>query len=141
MKVKEIINLINSSNISSLGEAEDLLDDTAKLVAKDLEIERYKWFGVATNVYEVEDALTAILASMDKNALPTIKEFLYNHSYLNKEKPIEGLTEKFYNYLISHCKRNVEKNKDTRPWELIYHEHRIFLELLERVGRNFIERK
>ena len=88
-----------------------------------------------------EDALTAILASMDKNALPTIKEFLNNHSYLNKEKPIEGLTEKFYNYLISHCKRNVEKNKDTRPWELIYHEHRIFLELLERVGRNFIERK
>ena len=39
------------------------------------------------------------------------------------------------------AKRNVEKNKDTRPWELIYHEHRIFLELLERVGRNFIERK
>lgn len=27
-----------------------------------------------------EDALTAILASMDKNALPTIKEFLNNHS-------------------------------------------------------------
>lgn len=58
-----------------------------------------------------EDALTAILASMDENALPTIKEFLNNHSYLNKEKPIEGLTENFYNYLISHCKRNVEKIK------------------------------
>ena len=87
-----------------------------------------------------EDALVAILTSMGENALPTIKEFLNNHPNLNKEKPIEGLTEKFYNYLISHCKRNVERNKN-HPWELTYHEHRIFLELLERVGRDFIERK
>lgn len=65
MKVKEIINLINSSNISSLGEAEDLLDDTAKLVAKDLEIERYKWFGVATDVYEVEDGYVGITGVTD----------------------------------------------------------------------------
>lgn len=60
MKVKEIINLINSSNIDSLSEAEDLLDDTVKLVAGDLEIERYKWFGVSTNVYEVEDGYIGI---------------------------------------------------------------------------------
>lgn len=86
------------------------------------------------------DALATILTSMGENALPTIKEFLNNHPNLNKEKPIEGLTEKFYNYLISHCKRNVERNKN-HPWELTYHEHRIFLELLERVGRDFIERK
>lgn len=58
MKVKEIINLINSSNIDSL--SEDLLDDTVKLVAKDLEIERYKWFGVSTDVYEVEDGYISI---------------------------------------------------------------------------------
>ena len=32
MKVKEIINLINSSNIDSLSESEGLLDDTVKLV-------------------------------------------------------------------------------------------------------------
>ena len=57
-----------------------------------------------------------------------------------KVKPIKGLTEKFYNYLVSHCKRNVERNKD-HPWELTYHEHRIFLELLERVGRDFIEKE
>ena len=60
MKVKEIINLINSSNIDSLSEAEDLLDDTVKLVAGDLEIERYKWFGVSTSVYEVEDGYIGI---------------------------------------------------------------------------------
>ena len=59
---------------------------------------------------------------------------------MKKVKPIEGLTEKFYNYLVSHCKRNVERNKD-HPWELNYHEHRIFLELLERVGRDFIEKE
>lgn len=87
-----------------------------------------------------EDALATILTSMGENALPTIKEFLNNNPNLNKEKPIEGLTEKFYNYLISHCKRNVERNKN-HPWELTYYEHRIFLELLERVGRDFIERK
>ena len=57
-----------------------------------------------------------------------------------KVKPIKGLTEKFYNYLVSHCKRNVERNKD-HPWELTYHEHKIFLELLERVGRDFIEKE
>lgn len=60
MKVKEIINLINSSNIDSLSEAEDLLDNTVKLVAEDLEIERYKWFGVSTDVYEVEDGYIGI---------------------------------------------------------------------------------
>ena len=103
--------------------------------------------GLITEMFKVmfdtdqEDALAAMLTSMGENAFPTIKEFLNNHPYLNKEKPIEGQTEKFYNYLISHCKRNVERNKDTCPWELTYHEHRIFLELLERVGRNFIERK
>ena len=53
---------------------------------------------------------------------------------------IEGLTENFYNYLVSHCKRNVERNK-AHPWDLSYQEHRVFLELLERVGRDFIEKQ
>ena len=54
-------------------------------------------------------------------------------------EPIEGLTENFYNYLVSHCKRNVERNK-AHPCDLSYQEHRVFLELLERVGRDFIEK-
>ena len=88
-----------------------------------------------------EDALAAILTSMGENALPTIKEFLNNHPCLNKEKPIEGLTESGYNYLVSHCKHKIERCKDNLSLAIIYNEHRIFLELLERVGRNFIERK
>lgn len=52
MKVQETINFINSSNIDSLSEAEDLLDDTVKLVAGDLKIERYKCFNVSTDIYE-----------------------------------------------------------------------------------------
>lgn len=54
-------------------------------------------------------------------------------------EPIEGLTEIFYNYLVSHCKRTVERNK-AHPWDLSYQEHRVFLELLVRVGRDFIEK-
>ena len=54
-------------------------------------------------------------------------------------EPIEGLTEKFYNYLVSHCKRTVERKK-AHPWDLSYQEHRVFLELLERAGRDFIEK-
>lgn len=66
MKVKEIINLINSSNIDSLSEAEDLLDDTVKLVAKDLQIERNTWFSTATDVYEVEDGYIGITGVADE---------------------------------------------------------------------------
>ena len=88
-----------------------------------------------------EDALAAMLTSMGENALPTIKEFLNNHPTLNKEKPIEGLTESVYNYLVSHCKHKIERCKDNLSLAIIHNEHRIFLELLERVGRNFIERK
>ena len=66
MKVKEIINLINSSNIDSLSEAENLLDDIAKLVAKDLQIERNTWFSTATDVYEVEDGYIGITGVADE---------------------------------------------------------------------------
>ena len=60
MKVKEIINLINSSNIDSLSEAEDLLDDTVKLVARELYINHFVYFDVTTNVYKVEDSYIGI---------------------------------------------------------------------------------
>ena len=58
-----------------------------------------------------------------------------------KVKPIEGLSESGYNYLVSHCKREVEKCKDNSSFLLVYNEHRIFLELLERVGRDFIKKE
>lgn len=58
-----------------------------------------------------------------------------------KVKPIKGLSESSYNYLVSHCKRKIEKCKDNPSFLLVYNEHRIFLELLERVGRDFIEKE
>lgn len=58
-----------------------------------------------------------------------------------KIKPIKGLSENVYNYLVSHCKHEVEKCKDNSSFLLVYNEHRIFLELLERVGRDFIEKE
>lgn len=58
-----------------------------------------------------------------------------------KVKSINGLSESSYSYLISHCKREIEKCKDNQSLLLIYNEHRIFLELLERVGRDFIEKE
>lgn len=63
------------------------------------------------------------------------------NSSIKKVKPIKGLSESSYNYLVSHCKRKIEKCKDNPSLLLIYNEHRIFLELLERVGRDFIEKE
>lgn len=60
------------------------------------------------------------------------------NSSIKKVKPIKGLSESVYSYLVSHCKRKIEKCKDNPSLLLIYNEHRIFLELLERVGRDFI---
>lgn len=61
------------------------------------------------------------------------------NSSKKKVKPIKGLSESAYSYLVSHCKRKIEKCEDNPSLLLIYNEHRIFLELLERVGRDFIE--
>lgn len=63
------------------------------------------------------------------------------NSSIKKVKPIKGLSESAYSYLISHCKREIEKCKDNPSLFLIYNEHRIFLELLERVGRDFIKKE
>lgn len=63
------------------------------------------------------------------------------NSSIKKVKPIKGLSESAYSYLISHCKCEIEKCKDNPSLLLIYNEHRIFLELLECVGRDFIEKE
>lgn len=63
------------------------------------------------------------------------------NSSIKKVKTIKGLSESAYSYLISHCKREIEKCKDNPSFLLIYNEHRIFLELLERVGRDFIDKE
>ena len=45
---------------------------------------------------------------------------------MKKVKPIKGLSESAYNYLISHCKCEIEECKDIPSFLLIYNEHRIF---------------
>lgn len=60
---------------------------------------------------------------------------------IKKVEPIKGLSESAYNDLVSHCKRKIEQCKYSPSLLLIYNEHRIFLELLERVGRDFIDKE
>lgn len=58
-----------------------------------------------------------------------------------KVEPIEGLSQDMYNLLVSHCETKVKRLKDCMPWLPVYNEHRIFLELLKRVGRYFVEKE
>ena len=58
-----------------------------------------------------------------------------------EHKPIKGLSQAIYEDLVAHCKKKVDKYKDNMAWFAVYNEHRIFLELLERVGCAFIEKE
>lgn len=61
--------------------------------------------------------------------------------HTKKVEPIEGLSQDMYNLLFSHCESKVKRLKDSMPWLPVYNEHRIFLELLKRVGRDFVEKE
>lgn len=61
--------------------------------------------------------------------------------HTKKVEPIEGLSQDMYNLLVSHCESKVKRLKDSMPWLPVYNEHRIFLELLKRVGRDFVEKE
>lgn len=61
--------------------------------------------------------------------------------HTRKVEPIEGLSQGMYNLLVSHCESKVKRLKGVMPWLPIYNEHRIFLELLKRVGRDFIKKE
>lgn len=68
-----------------------------------------------------------------------IKEFTkVEEQHTKKVEPIEGLSQDMYNLLVSHCESKVKRLKDSKPWLPVYNEHRIFLELLKRVGRDFV---
>lgn len=58
-----------------------------------------------------------------------------------KVEPIEGLSQDMYNLLVSHCETKVKRLKGIMPWLPVYNEHRIFLELLKRVGRDYIKKE
>lgn len=71
-----------------------------------------------------------------------IKEFTkVEEQHTKKVEPIEGLSQDMYNLLVSHCESKVKRLKDSKPWLPVYNEHRIFLELLKRVGRDFVEKE
>ena len=71
-----------------------------------------------------------------------IKEFTkVEEQHTKKVEPIEGLSQDMYNLLVSHCESKVKRLKDSMPWLPVYNEHRIFLELLIRVGRYFVEKE
>lgn len=71
-----------------------------------------------------------------------IKEFTkVEEQHTKKVEPIEGLSQDMYNILVSHCESKVKRLKDSMPWSPVYNEHRIFLELLIRVGRYFVEKE
>lgn len=61
--------------------------------------------------------------------------------HTKKVEPIEGLSQDMYNLLVSHCESKVKRLKDSMLWLPVYNEHRIFLELLKRVGRDFVEKE
>lgn len=58
MKVAEVIEKVSSENIWSLWEFEDLCE--LKKVAKDLDVDRLRWFEISTNVYECEDGFAGV---------------------------------------------------------------------------------
>ena len=59
MKVAEVIEKCSSENIWSLCEFEEEFPDL-KRVASDLDVERARWFELATNVYECEDGFVGV---------------------------------------------------------------------------------
>ena len=64
MKVKELIDYINSNEFYSLWDMEDSLfynnKDLLKRVAKNLEKEEYRWYEISTSVYKLEDGFVGI---------------------------------------------------------------------------------
>ena len=64
MKVKELIDHINSNEFYSLWDMEDSLfyndKDLPKRVAENLEIEEYRWYEISTSVYKLEDGFVGV---------------------------------------------------------------------------------
>ena len=64
MKVKELIDHINSNDFYSLWDMEDSLfckdKDLPKRVAENFEKEEYRWYEISTSVYKLEDGFVGI---------------------------------------------------------------------------------
>ena len=64
MKVKELIDHINSNDFYSLWDMEDSLfnndKDLPQSVAENLEKEEYRWYKVSVSVYKLEDGFVGV---------------------------------------------------------------------------------
>ena len=66
MKVKELINYVNSIDFYSLWDMEDSLcydfldKELPQKVAENLEIEERRWYEISTSVYKLEDGFVGI---------------------------------------------------------------------------------
>ena len=64
MKVKELIDYINSNEFYSLWDMEDSFDynlkEFPKKVIENLETDEYGWYAVSTTVYKLEDGFVGV---------------------------------------------------------------------------------
>ena len=64
MKVKELIDYVNSNEFYSLWDMEDSLiysdKDLPKRVAENLEKDEHRWYEISTSVYKLEDGFVGI---------------------------------------------------------------------------------
>ena len=60
MKTKELIDLINNGCLYDLYDAEDIIPREVQCVAKDLEIDKHRWYSTCVNVYACEDGYVGI---------------------------------------------------------------------------------
>ena len=64
MKVKELFDLIDNSDktLYSLHDFEFLIKDKCEKVASHLDLDQYRWYSCATDVYKCEDGYVGIYA-------------------------------------------------------------------------------
>lgn len=60
MKKQDLINLINNEELYSLSDAEDIIPIEIECVAEHLDINNYRWFNTAVDVYACEDGYVGI---------------------------------------------------------------------------------
>ena len=60
MKVKELIDYVNSNGFYSLWNLENSLKDLPQRVADNLEIDNHRWYEISTSVYKLEDGFVGI---------------------------------------------------------------------------------
>ena len=60
MKVKELIDYVNSNGFYSLWNLENSLKDLPQRVADNLEKDERRWYEISTSVYKLEDGFVGI---------------------------------------------------------------------------------